>query len=171
MKKFLVAALVALGLSTGVSYAADAVGLPGVTVESFEPHNYVGVSAGQRTGNDRHNSVGFVAGRQLTPNVAVEGQYERAFNRKGTDSVTDRVSGNVLVSKRLGAVSPYVLGGVGYEWRNQGEDRTVYALGGGAKVHVTEQVDFDARYRYINSFDDAKRGSENVFTLGLNVKF
>lgn len=172
MKKTLVAAFAALMIA-GAAQAADAVDLPGVVVPDYAPvaQNYVGVSVGQSTGDDRHNSVGFTAGRQLNENVAVEGQYERAFNRKGSDTTTDRVSGNVLVGKRFGSVTPYALGGVGYEWRDSAEDRAVYALGGGAKLHVSEKVDLDARYRYINSFDSDKRGEDNVFTLGVNVKF
>ncbi len=171
MKKTILAAAFAVLAMTGAANAADAVNLPGVVIEDYSPKNYVGVSVGQRVGSDRHNNVGVVVGRQVTPNVAVEGQYERAFNRRGDDRAQDRLSGNVLLGKRFGAVSPYVLGGVGYEWRKGGSDRAVYALGGGAKVHVTEKVDLDARYRYINAFDSNKRDDDHVVTLGVNVKF
>ncbi len=172
MKKTLVAAFAAVMIA-GAAQAADAVNLPGVVVPDYAPvaQNYVGVSVGQSVGSDRHNSVGVTVGRQLNDNVAVEGQYERTFNRKGADVSRDRLSGNVLVGKRFGTVTPYALGGVGYEWRDGAENRAVYALGGGAKLHVSEQVDVDARYRYINSFDSSKRGEDNVFTLGVNVKF
>lgn len=171
MKKTIIAAAFAVLSFAGVSHAADAVGLPGVVVEDYSPKNYVGAAVGQRVGSDRHTSVGVVVGRQLNENVAVEGQYERAFVRHGDDRARDRLSGNVLLGKRYGAVSPYVLGGVGYEWRKGASDRAVYAVGGGAKFHVTEKVDVDARYRYINAFDSAKRSDDHVVTLGVNVKF
>jgi opacity protein-like surface antigen len=171
MKKTILAATFAILAFAGVSHAADAVGLPGVVVEDYSPKTYVGISASQRVGSNRHNSVGVVVGRQVNPNLTVEGQYEHSFNRKGADVSRDRLSGNVLLGQRFGVVSPYVLGGVGYEWNRNDMNRAVYALGGGAKFHVTEQVDLDARYRYINAFDSSKRGEENVFTLGVNVKF
>ena len=171
MMKTILAAAFAVFALTGVARAADAVNLPGVVIEDYSPKNYVGVSVGQRIGHDRHNNVGVVVGRQLNDNVAVEGQYERSFNRRNDDRTRDRLSGNVLLGKRYGSVSPYVLGGVGYEWRKGGNDRAVYAVGAGAKLHVTEKVDLDARYRYINAFDSNKRDDDHVVTLGVNVKF
>lgn len=173
IKGLFVAAAIALAGSFAVSSAsaADAVGLPGVEIGVAELPNYVGVTVGQRTGDDRHTSVGVSVGRQLNKNIAVEGQYEHGFNRKNGDTVRDRVSGNVLVGQRIGAVTPYVVGGLGYEWRDGADDRAVYAVGGGAKLHVTERVDLDGRYRYINSLDSGKRGAENLFTVGVNFKF
>jgi len=171
IKTLLVAAAFALA-GVSAAAAADPVALPGVEIGVVDLPNYVGVNVGQRTGDDRHTSVGVVAGRQLTKNITVEGQYEHGFARKGKDSMRDRVSGNVLVGQRIGAVTPYLLGGVGYEWRDGDQaDRAVYAVGGGAKLHVTERVDLDGRYRYIDGFDSGKRGAEHVFTVGANFKF
>lgn len=168
-KTFLTAALVVV--LSGSAWAADAVGLPGVVLAEPVTQNYVGIVTGSSVGSDRHGSVGVTVGRELTPNVTVEGQYERAFGRKGTDATSDRVSGNVLVGQRFGAVTPYVLGGVGYEWRKGAEDRSVYSLGGGAKLHLTEELDLDTRYRHIDAFDNAKRGATDALTFGLNFKF
>lgn len=173
MKKTLLIAAFA-ALISGSAMAADVVeanGLPGVMVPNYDvKRNYAGVTLGQRLGDDSHTSIGAVVGRDLNDTVSVEGQYDRAFNRKENDTTTDRLMGNVLVGKRMGVVKPYGLVGAGYEWRNGG-DRSVFAVGAGAKVAVTDGVDLDARYRYIDSFDESKRDAEHVIGLGVNVRF
>lgn len=143
---------------------------PSIEVPVMKP-NYAGVNFSQRIGGDNHNSIGFVYGREVHDNVTVEGSYERSFNQRRNDSTTDMISGNILLGQHMGIISPYVLGGVGYEWRSNDSDRVVGIAGVGSKLHLTEDLDFDIRYRYVNGFDHSKRDSENIFTGGFNVRF
>lgn len=172
MKKIFMTSVFALFAVS--AFAADPI-IDEVPVPVEKPlelkQNYVGVNFSQRVSGDSHSSVGFIAGRELHPNVTVEGSYERSFNNNRKDGVTDLVSGNVLIGQHMGIVSPYAIGGLGYEWRDNASDRVVGIAGVGSKLHITESLDFDLRYRYINAFDNSKRSDEHVITSGFNVRF
>lgn len=168
IKTLIVAAALAFAGASAAS-AADAIQpgfviveeanatLPGVT------NSYVGVTGGVSNRQVDRGTVGVVLGHNLNDNVAVEGQYEY---RADKDHL---LTGNVLLGQKIGPVKPYVLGGVGYRWSDDRGDSTVYAVGGGLKADVTDTIEADARYRYVNSFDGEKR--DNRFTVGLNYKF
>lgn len=164
-KSALFAAMVT-GLAATSATAADMVEvqtLPGVYV----PKSYVGIHTGTNFGKNRSTPVGVVVGRELNKNVTVEGSYEYLAKTKGNPSAEHRVSGNVLLGTQVGVAKPYVLGGVGYEWGNQ--DRAVWAVGAGSKFALTQTVDADIRYRYIDGF--SKGRGDHVVTVGLNVNF
>ena len=166
MKKTLFAAFLAVAGAASVAQAADVVeaqGLPGVYV----PKSYVGVQAGTKFGKNRYAPVGVVVGRELNENVTVEGNYEYLAKTKGRPSAENRLTGNVLVGKQMGVAKPYALVGAGYEWGRQ--DRAVYAAGVGSKFALTQNVDFDLRYRYVDGFSKGK--GDHVVTAGLNVNF
>lgn len=166
LKTVLVSSVV-LFASFGIAQAADvqqiqiietdAVGLPGVK------NSYVGITGGIADRKSTKGSVGAVLGHRLTENVTVEGQYEY---RGGNDHL---LTGNVLLGQKVSVVEPYVLGGVGYRWSDESKDSGVYTVGAGIKTDLSETLEGDLRYRFVNSFNGSHR--DNRMTVGINYKF
>lgn len=170
MKKAFFGAAVAV-LFASSALAADLavdLGVPGVSADLLpQARNYVGATIGTDNRGDVV-SAGVVLGREFTPNFTGELGLEHTRNDGKGDT---RATANVLAGQRFGAFTPYVVGGVGYEWRDEAANRAVWLVGAGSKVHVTEDVDLDVRYRYIDGFESSKRGETHSFTAGVNVKF
>lgn len=162
MKKLLIIATV-LGLSSA-AIAADlpkkSAPLPPVRSEASLPF-FVGINAGDVHNSDNY-TLGATAGVQLSDNVAAELAYDRDH-----DNNADLVTGNILVQAKRSFITPYVLGGIGHRWADQNE--YVWNVGGGAKVALTDNIDFDVRYRHIVGYDTKQE--DNVITGGIIFKF
>lgn len=132
-----------------------------MVVPAPETFWYIGGNA--NIGSDGDVSLGAAVGYDVTPNIAVEGRYERVIDEKQTD----RVIGSILVGKDIDVFKPYIHAGVGYEWGE--EDRSIYTVGVGTKIHYTPNVDFDLRYRYQDGI--SKGGDDHIFTTGVEFRF
>lgn len=174
---FVGAVLALAGVAT--ASAADLVPAPvspiAIETAEFATNYYIGGNVGivPNGTNTTVYSVGVVAGVELTDNIAVEAAYDRSFvDLKSGSATTDLLTINAIASYDAGIVEPYVLAGLGYEWKNPGTDGFVYNLGAGARVAVTQDLDLDVRYRYVNSFDNQfDVGGEHRVTAGLLFKF
>lgn len=162
MKKLLIIATALV-----VSSAAMAADLPSKTAplppirESVVTPFFVGVNAGGLYDSEEY-TLGLTAGANLTDYVTGEIAYDHLH-----DANANQVTGNVIVEAPVGSLTPYVLGGVGYRWAEQ--DEAVWNLGAGAKVALTDNVDFDVRYRHVVGFETDNK--DNIITGGLVFKF
>ena len=126
---------------------------------------YVGVRGGlDYKKDDQKFSVGGNAGYEVNSYVRGEVGYDYLNDADKTHAVT----GNFIVQFPVMTFTPYALAGVGYRWTDIKNDY-VYNVGGGVRYSVTKDIELDARYRYINDFDNVKHN--NVISLGANYKF
>lgn len=159
MKAILLSSIFFLPIS---AFAADLAMEPvEMVVPAPETMWYIGGNANISADGDV--SLGASVGYDVTPNITLEGRYERIIDEKQSD----RVLGSVLVGNELGVFKPYVHAGVGYEWGDV--DRSIYAIGVGTKIHYTPTVDFDIRYRYQDGI--SKGGDDHIFTTGVEFRF
>lgn len=161
MKKLLIIATV-LGLSSS-AMAADLtkkVPLPPVRSEASVPF-FVGINAGDVYESDNY-TLGATAGVELSDNFAAELAYDHDH-----DNNADLFAGNILIQTERSFITPYVLGGVGHRWADQ--DEYIWNVGGGAKVALTDTIDFDVRYRHIVGYDTEQE--DNVITGGIVFRF
>ena len=162
MKKLLIIATV-FGL-TSSAIAADLtkkVPLPPVRYESSLP-SFIGINAGGLYNNDEEYTLGVTVGTSITDHIVGEIAYDH-FN----DLNANQVASNILLQGSQNVVTPYILGGVGYRWAEQ--DESVWNIGAGAKVALTDNIDFDARYRHVVGFETDRE--DDVITGGLIFKF
>lgn len=117
-------------------------------------------------------TVGAGAGYQFNKFVRGEVNYDYLNNdgNKVNGMSSSVVTGNVIGQYPLAQwnLTPYALAGVGYRWSDF-KNEPVWNVGAGVRYGVTKNVELDARYRYISSFQNERQG--NAFTLGLNYKF
>lgn len=162
MKKLLTIVAV-LGMTTS-AMAADLTfkNAPPLVIDTETSPFFVGVNAGGLYNSDDY-TLGLTAGANLTDYVSGEIAYDHIHG----DNAANQVTGNLILGTNVGDLQPYVLGGVGYRWADV--DEAVWNLGAGAKIALTEKIDFDARYRYVQGFETEH--SDNVVTGGLVFKF
>lgn len=141
---------------------------------------YVGVNGG---GNyhrgdamaDIPGVAGFVVGRNINKQFAVEGAYDYYFKKDGSKD-NQRGTVNAIVTPfDVFGFRPYALAGIGAEARNPGvvkdrDARAIYNVGGGVKYDIAKNWETDLRYRYVNDWANKDRAA-NVVTFGLNYKF
>lgn len=138
---------------------------------------YLGVNTGSNFREGQDYRLGALAGYQFHPNLAAELTYDYARQDNGRDG--QMVMGNLVASRRLGttALTPYVLGGAGVGWNaygatNNGSNLALYNVGGGLRLNIVSNVDFDARYRYVGAFNTGDSTyNQHVLTGGLNIRF
>ena len=141
---------------------------------------YVGVNAG---GNVRSNqnvqytpgNIGGVVGYNFSKNFAIEVTLDQAFKKGRYNQETGAIVNGVVASP-YGYLNftPYVLAGVGTQTKDvysgiNGLEK-IYNVGGGIKYDLNPNWDVDARYRYVNTFNDSGYDA-HIFTLGTNYKF
>lgn len=175
LKNFLITSL----LTSAIATSAVAADLPSRTTAPLPPQRPVATSdagfyAGVRGGIVFTDNItaGVGAGYQFNRFVRAEGNYDYLNNDKNT---TNGLSSSVVTGNLIGQypfssvpLTPYVLAGVGYRW-SDAKNEPVWNVGAGARYAVTQNVELDARYRYVSSFQNERQG--NAFTLGLNYKF
>lgn len=167
--------IAAVVLSATTAFAADlpsrkyAPPAPVVERPAHMPF-FIGLNAGGTTKTE-NGTVGAVAGYEFNQYFRAEGTYDHYFGKSvpfGPNIVEDAVALNGVVSYPFGAFSPYALAGVGYRWSDVANEG-IYNVGLGARYALTERVELDGRYRFISNFDNNR--TDNVFTVGMNVKF
>ena len=165
MRKFILTSIAVL-----MSTAAFAADLPSRTSAPAAPvvaqlPFFVGVTAGGVF--NRQPSLGAVAGYEINPYIRGEVAYDHFFSYESNRAV-DNLVGNAIVQYPVGAFTPYVLAGAGYAW-GKTADEAIYNVGGGVRYTLTRNIDIDARYRYINNYDNGR--ATNVGTLGISYRF
>jgi outer membrane immunogenic protein len=149
---------------------------------------YVGVQAGMTAGNkdrfdfnDSSAVFGVVAGYEVNPFLRLEGNFVNRFSRGNLPNgqmATANVIGQYTIPGT--AITPYVLGGVGYGWNVYGNPTNsngaaLWNVGGGVRYAVTANWEVDARYRYVQQFKSyvpsGEKLNENIVTLGVNYRF
>lgn len=173
IKNVIAAAAVALGMVS----AASAADLPSrkfapaapVVVSAPRTPFFVGLNAGATTKTE-NGIVGAVAGYEFNQYVRTEATYDHYFGRDipGQNLTQDVVAGNLIAQYSFGPVTPYVLAGAGYRWAAV-KSEAIYNVGGGVRYALTDNVELDGRYKYVSNFNNNR--TDNVFTVGFNVKF
>ncbi len=173
LQKFLITSL----LTSVIATSAAAGDLPSRTTAPLPPQRPVvtsdaGFYAGVRGGvvfND-NITAGVGAGYQFNQFVRSEINYDYLNNDNNrTNGLTSNIGTvNMIGQYQVAAFTPYALAGIGYRW-SDAKNEGVWNVGAGVRYNVVENVELDARYRYISSFQNERAG--NLFTLGLNYKF
>jgi opacity protein-like surface antigen len=138
---------------------------------------YLGANAGSNFRDGQDYVIGGGVGYQFHRNFAGELTYDYARMAGGGDG--QMVMGNLVAGQRLGSLSitPYALVGAGVGWNaygsaNDGGNTALYNVGGGVRINLVQNVDFDARYRYVGAFDTNESSyAQHVLTGGLTIRF
>lgn len=133
---------------------------------------FVGVRGGELYKSGVNNwTVGGNAGYEVNKFFRFETDYDR-FNNKNKDAKADVMTVNAIGQMPLGFmnITPYALAGVGYAW-NTVKNQDVYAVGGGVRYSVTNNIELDGRYRHIANFKNEKGTKNDAVTIGVNYKF
>lgn len=130
---------------------------------------YVGANIGKGD-NDRFIG-GLLTGIDINSIIGVEVDVNQ--NRSNRSRFTTDVLVNGVVKHRLDGTlfTPYVFVGTGYRWSSVNVNRAVYNVGAGSRVAITNNVDWDIRYRFTEGYDRNNRQPEHAFTTGFVVKF
>jgi len=176
-----VLALLATAVAANAANLPEKKATPAAPVAAAYPDSwYFGVNGGanyQRNDSlrDQPGVTGFVVGKNINKQFAVEGSYDYYFKNNGRKD-NQRGTVNVLYTPiELFGFRPYALAGVGAEARDtaivkNGDARAIYNVGGGVKYTITTNIDADVRYKYVKDWSGKDRDS-NVVTFGINYKF
>lgn len=169
MKKLLLASVLAL-VTIGSAMASD-------PTKSDRQGFYVGGSVNKTT--DTKNQIGGSVdlGYQVNQYLRAELDYTHMFNTNGAGNL---LMGNGIAQYRIpnSTVTPYGFGGMGVAYNTAGALRnggaiTVYNVGAGSRIAVSESVEVDARYTNVRPFqtNGASFNQAHLMTLGLNYRF
>ena len=143
---------------------------PAAPVVSSDSGFYAGVRGGVVFTDNL--TIGAGAGYQFNRFIRAEANYDYLNN---DNNKTNGLSSSLATGNLIGqypfetwGLTPYALAGVGYRW-SDAKNEPVWNVGAGVRYDVTKNVELDARYRYVSSFQNERQG--NAFTLGLNYKF
>jgi opacity protein-like surface antigen len=151
--------------------------LPPINVYKIATFNnfYVGVNSGTSFGSPKNVSVGTNIGYRFNQYLAIEGTYDLLTRYENRRDYRSQAFLNVVPQYNINNTpfTVYALGGVGYGWNVRTTNEPLYNVGAGVLVKVTNNVDIDARYRYIKPIDkdSFSQKSENRMTLGLRYNF
>lgn len=147
--KTLVAALTAFLVSTS-ALAADL---------------YIAGTVGADVRGEKRASTGVAVGAELNKNLRAEGAYEY-----GVEGQNHNVYGHVIPQVTIpgSSVTPYALVGLGVNVEDLSASPQ-YVVGAGVRTAVTNKIDFDIRYRRIDTVDNS--AGRDVVTAGITVKF
>jgi opacity protein-like surface antigen len=146
---------------------------------SFKASPYAEIGGGVSNNTKNGNFLNLAMGDQIHQNVRVELDADTNFRPNG---VSEMLTTNLILQQKLPTtvpVTPYLLAGVGYDFgksaqMNTGNDAAVYTIGAGTTVGLTQNVDFDIRYRNVRPFTEALHTAvtnDNIFTAGLRYHF
>jgi Outer membrane protein beta-barrel domain len=178
MQKTIVATLAVLA-STAAAYAVDLPSkraLPAAPVPTFAQDSYVGLNVGGNVSGARVYTGGAVAGWNVNPFLAVEGDYSYSRPDAATHGKRDgknAVSFNALPQYKIPGTdfTAYALGGVGYQWDSVTADHSIYKVGGGLKYDFAKDWQVDGRFTRTDAIKSQYRGYEDRATVGVNYKF
>lgn len=154
--------------------------LPPTDRPAVELPYYVGVNVGGDIGGQGAFSGGAVAGwtpfRFLSVEAGYDFQYPNSsYGLTGKTDYKNQLTISALPQYTFNNVpfTAYALAGIGYSWNAVTRDNAIYQVGGGVKYNVARNWDVDARYRYVNSFNEGVNSAkpENRLTLGVNYRF
>lgn len=172
--------ITALLLSTSMAVAADLpsrMAPPAPVFTATAPAAATGFYAGVRGSYATEFEKGAVGA-----NVGYEYgslRFEGAYDRLGLGKAgVNMLTGNVIYGYKLGNLTPYVLGGAGFA-SGQGfqfdVNHAVYNVGGGVRFAVTEKIELDGRYRFVQAIRKdgvtGERAYDHLLTAGVNYKF
>jgi len=169
MRKILSAAAAALLATISVAGAQD--------IQSDRSGMYVGGSIGSTPQRGAQTNVGVAAGYQICPYARVEATFDNLWNNVGNNGQMLMVNGIAQYRIPTSIVTPYVLAGAGAGFNNFGTNNTgnaemLYNVGAGVRFAVSQNVELDARYRYISHFNTgAASTNANMLTVGANWRF
>lgn len=124
--------------------------------------NEVGVVAGSLSDDTAFGARVGLYDFDLPYGLGIEGTYDGTVRQ---DVVGLNLVGKTALAER---VNGYVLGGVGYDWNDAG-DEAVWTYGAGLTYALTPTTELDLRVRTFNSFEDSS--DDTAVTLGVNYVF
>ncbi len=74
-----------------------------------------------------------------------------------------------LNGPQLYKITPQIGAGLGYRWRTGEGNEAFYTLGAGVKLELTQAVDVNVRYRFVEGF--RTRQHDHLVTAGFSFKF
>jgi opacity protein-like surface antigen len=160
---------------------AALLGMTSVAVAQTKPTNtgfFVGGFIGSSTTDRDRVNIGVNGGYQFNQFLRAEGTFDHAW--KAGVGGGSRVMVNAVGQYRIPSTSftPYVLTGVGYGFDSLGTVKKggavpLWNVGTGLRYAMTERVDVDLRYRYVQSFNGRNTYDRDahVFTVGAGYKF
>lgn len=157
----IIATIFALGLTAGAAHAQNT-GL------------YVGAGAAVQgvTVNDAQWGGTAVIGYRMNRFVSIEGIADFGAGT-GTLRGNQALFGVMTLGVPLGSVTPYVLGGVGYDFNGlsftQDNARSLWTAGVGVRYAMAPRWELDGRWRRVESFNGDI--TTNRFTVGVNFRF
>ena len=168
---FKVLALTAMTLISGAALTQTASATPTVLNGV-----YVGAAVGSTMQKDSDVTTGVVLGYRFNRVLNAELTYDHEW-RTGQNGGLLMLNGVAELPVHR-QVRPYVLvgAGLGFDRYNQNRsDRNgtpMYNVGAGVRVAVTQNVDVDARYRYVDAFNTGEgQQRASIVTLGVNYRF
>jgi opacity protein-like surface antigen len=137
---------------------------------------YLGANLGSSLDSDSRITLGAAAGYQLHRNLRLEVAYDNLRLQSGNGHM---LSANVVPQYRIprSTVTVYGLAGAGIGWDRwgiggTGSATTSYVVGAGVRVAVSERVELDARYRFVNPFDRGQGLVDTqIGTVGVAYRF
>jgi hypothetical protein len=183
MQKTIVATLAFLVSTVAVSATdlpSKTILPPAFSIPSFAQDAYIGLNAGSNLSSSRVYTGGAIAGWNVNPFLAVEGDYMFSDpsnkNKIGLVYKKDYVNAgtiNVLpqVKVPFTDLTVYAIGGVGYQWDNVTANHSIYNVGAGIKYDFSKDVQLDTRFTRTDSIKTQYRGYEDRATVGVNYKF
>lgn len=180
MKLITTLAVLAIGFMTILPVNAADIPLPPIQVYNIHkpvPMNnfYIGINSGMDFGSPKNVSVGTNIGYRFNQYIAVEGTYDLITRYENRRDYRSQAFLNVVPQYNIKNTpfTIYALGGIGYGWNVRTSNEPLYNVGAGVLIKVTNNIDIDARYRYIKPIDKESfsQKSENRMTLGLRYNF
>ena len=162
----------------GMTTAAMAQTKPVVSTNVDQAGLYVGGFVGSSMGERDRVTAGVNAGYQFNRFLRAEATLDQTW-KTGVGGGA-RLMANAIGQYRIPGttLTPYVLAGMGYGFDSLGSVRKgigvpQWNVGAGLRVAVSERVDLDARYRFIEGFNSRTPHdrSTNLITVGAAYKF
>ena len=161
-----------------LALAAVASLLLGVTSVLAQPADafYVGLNVGTTMQDANRGVIGGNAGWQFHQNFAVEATYD--YNQvTGTPN-----NGQIFMANAVAGYpnhtpfTPYMLVGTGIGWNAAGNttgggSMGMWNVGAGFRVHLSDKLSLDNRYRYVAPYNAASGRDAQVITTGINYQF
>ena len=136
-----------------------------VSASAMASDLYVSGSVGTTASGTGQAVVGLALGSEVHKNLRVEGAYQY-----DPDRLQHNVFAHVMPQAQIPGTSltPYAIVGVGADVEHL-SNRPLYVGGGGVRVEVTKSVDFDVRYRRVDTVD--YNDLREVVSAGISLKF
>ncbi len=154
--------------------------MSGLSAVEFEITPTVGKMVGKKdtTLDDSKTLVGIRGTAYVNENVGIQAIAESSLKNPtlgGGDTDIERGALNVVLEKRFEKVTPYVTGGIGYEWTHGNDVKTTnndsqafYNAGAGVKLHVNDRVNLLAEVKGIHKVENDD--DDIIATVGLGMK-